>query len=89
MKNTVMNMGVIQERIYFDEIDIGNELTVYSWGEGVERDPHRNISLRVDELDEFTPEELIMFGGWLIEQGNRIKRDYNEKGEPIYQEGAK
>lgn len=78
-------MGIIHEEITFDKIDVENRLTVDDWGEGVEREPYRNISLEVDSMDNFTPEELIDFGKWLIKEGERIQIEYDEQGRPITQ----
>lgn len=40
------------------------------------------VHLRVDSMGRMTPDDLSELGRWLVEQGERIKRQYTKTGKP-------
>lgn len=40
------------------------------------------VHLRVDSMERMTPADLCVLGRWLIEHGERIKREYTKAGKP-------
>lgn len=76
-------MGIIHERTKFDE---HAELMVDERDKDAIRDENRNITLDVDSMEMWTPDELLKFGVWLVKQAKRIRAEYDENGKPIQEE---
>lgn len=73
-------MGLIVETIYHPTLD-DVELTIDEQSNDEEREPYNIVWLDTAFADLRTPNDLIELGKWLVEQGERIKREYTSKGK--------
>ncbi len=73
-------MGNIKEEIkhpnFFDV-----EIVVDEQSKDETRDPYDIVTLYISYSSINNPNELIELGKWLIDNGNRIKREYTSKGK--------
>jgi hypothetical protein len=73
-------MGLIKETISHPTID-DVEITIDEHAKNETRDPYDIITLDISFSSVSNPDELIELGKWLVEHGNRIKKQYTSKGK--------
>lgn len=73
-------MGLIKETINHPTID-DVEITVDEHAKNETREPYDIVSLDISFSSIEQPDQLIELGKWLIEQGERIKKQYTSKGK--------
>ena len=73
-------MGLIKETINHPTID-DVEITVDEHAKDETREPYDIVSLDISFSSIEHPDQLVELGKWLIEQGERIKKQYTSKGK--------
>ena len=75
-------MGYIKEEITNDDFEFTIMVEEPAEDETVE--VGEIISLSFDgNFRSYTPDALIDFGKWIIEQAERVKKEYNENGVKV------
>ncbi|GAB2993945.1 hypothetical protein GCM10027284_08910 [Cyclobacterium sediminis] len=74
-------MGIIKEEISHPTIN-DVEITVDEHAKDEHREPYDIVNLDISFGSISTPDELVDLGRWLIEQGQRIKKQYTSTGKP-------
>lgn len=73
-------MSIIHEETLYH---IGEtEVMVSERTRGESIDEWEIVHLRTDSMGRMTPDGLCELGRWLVEQGERIKRQYTKTGKP-------
>lgn len=73
-------MSIIHEETVHSALDA--EITVSERTRGESIEDWYIVHLRVDGMDRMTPNDLCNLGRWLVEHGERIKREYTRAGKP-------
>ena len=73
-------MSIIHEEV--QHRTAGAEVTVMERVRGESVEDWFILSLRMDSMERITPADLCVLGRWLVEQGERIKREYTKTGKP-------
>lgn len=72
-------MSLVKEEIKHEYLDA--EISVLEKTKGEYFEPYEIIDFNSDSMKTYTPEELIDLGNWLIENANRIKKQYTSTGK--------
>ena len=73
-------MGLIHEETNHPELD-DVSITVSEIEKGSAADSWQIVSLDVSFATIDTPQDLILLGKWLIDEGKRIKKQYTSRGK--------
>ena len=73
-------MAIVQEEVKHDSLLV--ELMVSEKVKGEVRDQWRFVHVDVDCMRNYTPKELCELGHWLVQQGERMGREYKSNGAP-------
>ncbi|HEY3525283.1 MAG TPA: hypothetical protein VGK47_03730 [Nitrososphaeraceae archaeon] len=77
-------MGQIAETVTFSDVE-GVSLEIDTFGKGEVREDWEIIRVEIDRMGfrNFTPDEMISLGEWLIQHGERIKEEYSSSGHKL------
>lgn len=74
-------MGYIKEEVKHPQFEA--EIVVDETAKREIREDWEIVGLTVSPFTIRTPDDLISFGEWLVENGKRIKQQYTPKGKKI------